>query len=60
MDDPHFWWLQMAYAIGGENSTAIFFRAVASLGYAAHWSMESKIFMFFALFTFLKQSGLLY
>ena len=33
---------------GGKNITSIFFRAVVSLGYAAHWSLKSKIFLFFA------------
>jgi len=48
VDDPHIQWLQMACAIWGKNITSIFFRAVVSLGYAAHWSMKSKIFLFFA------------
>jgi len=48
MDDPHIHWLQMACAIwGGKNRNVVFFRAVVSLGCAAHWSMRSKIFLFF-------------
>jgi len=48
MDDPHIHWLQMACAIWGKNITSVFFRAVVSLGYTAHWSIKSKIFLFFA------------
>ena len=32
----------------GKNITLIFFTAVVSHGCAAHWSMNSKIFLFFA------------
>ena len=48
MDDPHIRWLQMACAIWLKNITSIFFRAVVSLRYAAHWSIKRKIFLFFA------------
>ena len=47
MDDPHIKWLQMACAIQGKNITLIFFKAVVSLGCAAHLSMKSKIFSVF-------------
>ena len=33
---------------GGRNITLIFFRALLSRGFAAHWSMKSKIFLYFA------------
>jgi hypothetical protein len=48
MDDPHMQWLQMACAIWGEKYNLVYYRVVEALGCAAHWSMKSKIFLFFA------------
>jgi len=37
-------------SLGGKNRNVTFFRAVVSPRCAAHWSMKSKIFLFFAPF----------